>query len=191
MIVLDEVETVTRLTLSKAREDSLQNIRQIVDSVADGQLSRCYFVFTGTPAFFDDRRGVKGLEPLDERIGLDDPDDPYPNYRQPQIAIPPFDRKKLLDVGHKVREIYETAYGSEKRVGGPVAVEASLADKMTAKFGGNVKVVPRQFLRQLVDTFDRIQNYEDYEPLGRMDEDLAIRLSPENLSDVENDLVVM
>jgi len=29
------------------------------------------------------------------------------------------------------------------------------------------ETVPRQFLRRLVDTFDRIRDYEDYEPLGR------------------------
>jgi len=191
VIVLDEVETVTHLTRSEARKQSLQNIRQIVDSVSDGQLSRCYFVFTGTPAFFEDRRGVKGHEPLDKRIRLDDPNDPYPNYRQAQIAIPPFDRKKLLEVGYKVREIYEIAYENLDRERASDVLIESLADKLTAKFGGEVKVVPRQFLRQLADTFDRIQDYDDYEPLGRMDEDLAIKLSPENLSDVENELVMI
>lgn len=188
VIVFDEVETIRHLR-SDARREGLQNIRQIVDSVAEGQLSRCYFVFTGTPEFFEEKRGVKELEPLDERIRLENPNDPYPNYRQTQIVIQPFDRKKLLEVGYKVREIYEIAYGRLDHIRASDALLESLADKMTAKFGGNVKVVPRQFLRQLIDTFDRIQEYEEYEPLGRIDEELSRQLTSENLSDVENALL--
>lgn len=190
VIVLDEVETIRHLR-SDARREGLQNIRQIVDSVAEGQLSRCYFVFTGTPEFFDDNRGVKELEPLDERIRLENPNDPYPNYRQTQIVIRPFDRKRLLEVGYKVREIYEIAHGKLDHTRASDALLESLADKLTAKFGGNVEVVPRQFLRQLIDNFDRVQAYEDYEPLGRIDEELSRQLSSENLSDVENACVTM
>jgi len=189
VIVLDEVETITRLPRADMREQGLQNVRQIVDSVDEGQLSRCYFVFTGTPAFFDNSRGVKGLEPLDERIRIDDTNDPFPNYRQAQVVIPQFDREKLLKVGGKVREIYEVAYGALDPTRASDALLESLADRMTAKFGGEVKAVPRQFLRQLVDIFDRIRDYEEYQPLGRMDEELSRQLSSENLSDVENELL--
>ena len=189
VVVMDEVETITRLRTTKESEQGLQNIRQIVDAVDEGHLSRCYFVFTGTPDFFDHRRGVRGLQPLDDRIRLENPNDPFPNYRQAQIAIQAFDRSKLLTVGERIREIYEIAYG---RLDGSRASDAlieSLADRMTARFGGEVKVVPRQFLRQLVDTFDRIQSYEDYEPLGRIDEDLSRQLSSENLTEVEQEFV--
>lgn len=192
VVVLDEVETITRLRTAKESEQGLQNIRQIVDAVDEGHLSRCYFVFTGTPDFFDNRnRGVRGLQPLDDRIRLDDPNDPLPNHRQAQVVIQPFDRKKLLTVGKRVREIYELAYGSLDGSRASDALVESLADQMTARFGGEVKVVPRQFLRQLVDTFDRIQAYEEYEPLGRIDEDLSRSLSAAHLTDVENAYVAM
>lgn len=186
VVVLDEVETITRLPRTDVREQGLQNIRQIVDAVDGDQLPRCYFVFTGTPDFFDNRRGVRGLQPLDDRIRLENPDDPFPNYRQAQVAIQPFDRNKLLMVGRRVREIYETAYGSLDDSRASDALLESLADRMTARFGGEVKVVPRQFLRQLVDTLDRIQAYEEYEPLGKIDDDLS-RLSSDNLTPVELD----
>ncbi|MEJ7840151.1 MAG: BREX system ATP-binding protein BrxD [Rubrobacter sp.] len=192
VVVLDEVETITRLRTAKESEQGLQNIRQIVDAVDEGHLSRCYFVFTGTPDFFDNRnRGVRGLQPLDDRIRLDDPNDQFPNYRQAQVAIQPFDREKLLTVGKRVKDIYEVAYGSLDGSRASDATVESLADQMTARFGGEVKVVPRQFLRQLVDTFDRIQAYEEYEPLGRIDEDLSRSLSAAHLTDVENAYVAM
>lgn len=186
VVVLDEVETITRLRTAYEREQSLQTIRQIVDAVDEGHLPRCYFVFTGTPDFFDNaRRGVRSLRPLDERIRLEDPNDPHPNYRQAQIVIPEFDRNKLLTVGKRVQEIYEIAYGALDSSRASDALLESLADRMTARFGGEVGIVPRQFLRQLVDTFDRIQAYEDYEPLGRIDEELSRQLSSNNLTEIE------
>lgn len=189
VVILDEVETITRLPRTDMREQGLQNIRQIVDAVDEGHLPRCYFVFTGTPDFFDNRRGVRGLQPLDDRIRLEDPNDPFPNYRQAQIVIQPFDRGKLLRVGKRVREIYETAYGALDGSRASDALLESLADRMTARFGGEVKVVPRQFLRQLVDTFDRIQTYEDYEPLGRVDAELSRQLSADSLTEVEQEYI--
>ncbi len=186
VVVLDEVETITRLRTAYEREQSLQTIRQIVDAVDEGHLPRCYFVFTGTPDFFDNaRRGVRSLRPLDERIRLEDPNDPHPNYRQAQIVIPEFDRNKLLTVGKRVQEIYEIAYGALDSSRASDALLESLADRMTARFGGEVGIVPRQFLRQFVDTFDRIQAYEDYEPLGRIDEELSRQLSSNNLTEIE------
>ncbi len=187
VVVLDEVETITRLPRTDMREQGLQNIRQIVDAVDEGHLPRCYFVFTGTPDFFDNRRGVRGLQPLDDRIRLEDPNDPFPNYRQAQVVIQPFDRSKLLTVGKRIREIYETANGQLDSARASDALLESLADRMTARFGGEVKVVPRQFLRKLVDTFDRIQDHEEYEPLGTIDTDLERQLSSENLTPVEQD----
>ena len=187
VVVLDEVETLMRLPRADVREQGLQNIRQIVDAVSEGHLSSCYFLFTGTPAFFEGKRGVRDLEPLDKRIRLDNPNDPYPNYRMAQVVIQPFDRSKLLTVGKRVREIYEIAYGPLDPARASDALLESLADRMTALFGGEVQVVPRQFLRQLVDTFDRIQTYDDYEPLGRIDTDLERQLSSQNLPAVEQD----
>ncbi|PLS85594.1 MAG: hypothetical protein CYG60_11725 [Actinobacteria bacterium] len=105
------------------------------------------------------------------------------------MTIQPFDRAKLLTVGGRVWEIYETAYGSLDHSRASEALLESLADRMTARFGGEVKVVPRQFLRQLVNTFDLIQTYEEYEPLGNIDADLSKQLSSDNLTDVEHGYV--
>lgn len=189
IIVLDEVETITRLPRRDIREQGLQNIRQIVDAVDEGRLPRCYFVFTGTPSFYDDRRGIPALPPLDERIRLEDPNDPFPNYRQAQVALRPFDREKLLTVGRCIRDIYETAHDSLDHSRASDEFLESLADRLTEKFGGRVEVVPRQFLRQLVDALDRVKDYESYEPLNTLDTDLSRRLDSGTLTEVEESYV--
>lgn len=188
VVVLDEVETISWMRKDQ-REQGLQNVRQIVDAASEGRLPRCYFVFTGTAGFFDDRHGVPALQPLNDRIKLEDPDELYPNYNHPQIVLKSFDYEKLIEVGARVREIYEVAYRPLDRSRASDALIESLADSLTARFGGRVDVVPRQFLRQLVDTFDRILEYPDYEPISRLDEEVSEYLSSDNLSPVEEESV--
>lgn len=189
VVVMDEVETITRIPRRDMREQGLQNIREIVDAADEGRLPGCYFVFTGTPSFYDDRTGVPALRPLNERIQLEDPNDPFPNYSQAQVVLRAFNREKLLIVGERVREIYEIAYGPLDRSRASDRLLHSLADRLTAKFGGHVEVVPRQFLRQLVDAFDRVRFYDGYNPLSDLDEDVSQQLTPATLTEVEEDYV--
>ena len=190
VVVLDEVETITRLARRDMREQGLQNVRQIVDAVDEGRLPRCYFVFTGTPSFYDDPKGVPALTPLDERIRLEDPNDPFPNYSQAQVALRPFDREKLLLVGGRIRDIYEVAYGPLDHSRASDRLLESLADHLTDRFGGRVEVVPRQFLRQLVDKLDRIRVYEDYRPEQTLEAELSRQLNAGTLTPVEEEFVV-
>ncbi len=188
VVVLDEVETISRMRTRDQREQGLQNVRQIVDEAHKGGLPRCYFVFTGTAGFFDDRHGVPALQPLNDRIKLEDPDEPYPNYKHAQIVLKSFDYDKLIQVGARVREIYEVAYRPLDRSRASDALIESLVESLTAGFGGRVDVVPRQFLRQLVDTFDRILEYPDYEPISRLDEEVSEYLRSDSLPPVEEAL---
>lgn len=126
---------------------------------------------------------------LNERIRLEDPNDPFPNYSQAQVVLRAFNREKLLIVGERVREIYEIAYGPLDRSRASDRLLQSLADRLTAKFGGHVEVVPRQFLRQLVDAFDRVRFYDEYNPLSDLDEDVSQQLTRATLTEVEEDYV--
>lgn len=189
-IVLDEVETVQRLRTKYMREGSLNNLRQMVDAVSAGRFPNTYFVFTGTADFFESRRGVPALQPLHERIKLDNPDDPYPNPRQPQLVLRSFNKKKLLSVAHKVRDIFEVAYGPIDRHRVSDTFIEAMTDRVTSKFGGKVEVVPRVFLREFVDVLDKVQQYPDYDPKAAYDFDLqqvkdSIGLAPEEEAEIE------
>jgi adenosylhomocysteinase len=166
VVVLDEVETVQRLRRPE-REKSLSNIRQIVDAVDGGDFRYTYFLFTGTPSFFEDRKGVPSLQPLHERIKLMETDDRFRNLRQPQIVLRAFDRERLLAVAHKVRDIYEIAYQPVDHTRVSDAFIEKMADHLTSKFGGRVDVLPRVFLREFVHVLDLVQDYPDYNPAAQ------------------------
>ena len=166
VVLLDEVETVQRLRRPE-REKSLSDIRQIVDAVGAGGFRYTYFLFTGTPSFFEDRKGVPSLQPLHERIKLVGNDDRFRNLRQPQIVLRAFNREKLLAVARKVGEIYEIAYQPVDRSRVSEAFIEDMADHLTSKFGGRVDVLPRVFLREFVNVLDLVQDYPDYDPAAQ------------------------
>jgi len=172
VVVVDEVETVQRLRRPE-REKSLSNIRQIVDAVDGGDFRFTHFLFTGTPSFFDDRRGVPSLQPLHERIKLMDTDDRFRNLRQPQIVLRAFDQKRLLAVAQKVREIHEIAYQPVDRTRVSDTFIEGMVDHLTSKFGGRVDVLPRVFLREFVHVLDKVRQYPEYNPDAEYEFDRA------------------
>ena len=102
---------------------SLNAIRRIVDAVL--------WVFTGTPTFFDDRRGVKGVEALYAPIKYKELSG-VPNLRAPQLALKPFDRDRLPKMALTLRSIHPDLREDEAKRRVPRDVIEQLADTGTA-----------------------------------------------------------
>ncbi len=152
VIVIDEAETILRMR-QDTRGKSLNGIRQIID--AADRYHGLLWIFTGTAEFFDTRRGVAGLQPLHDRIQFLN-EGGVVTLRQPQLELKPFDRDRLKDVALRLRALYPSP--DDARLEREVSSEAitTLVDEVTKGFGGDVGVVPRQFLRRLVNRFDAI-----------------------------------
>jgi hypothetical protein len=161
VIVIDEAETMLRMK-SDIRAKSLNGIRQICD--AADRYPGLFWVFTGTPEFFDTNRGVAGLAPLHDRLKLIKTGN-FANPRQPQLVLTPFDRDRLKDVALKLRELYPTKQRKQltKKVT-PEFIDLLVA-KVSEGFGGDVGIVPRQFLRQLVNILDLAASEPEFDPM--------------------------
>jgi len=157
VIVIDEAETILRMR-GDVRGKSLNGIRQIID--AADRYKGLLWVFTGTPDFFDSRRGVAGLQPLHDRIQFLN-EGGLVTMRQPQLELKPFDRDRLKDVGLRLRQLYPM--GDPNIVAQKVTPERieGMVDEVTKGFRGDVGVVPRQFLRRLVNLFDAVAENPD------------------------------
>lgn len=157
VIVIDEAETILRMR-ADVRGKSLNGIRQIIDAAAG--YKGLLWIFTGTPEFFDARRGVAGLQPLHDRIQFLS-EGGLVTMRQPQLELKPFDRGRLKDVGLRLRQLYPM--GDPNIVAQKVTPEriGALVDEVTQGFRGDVGVVPRQFLRRLVNLFDTVAENPD------------------------------
>lgn len=160
LIVIDEAETILRMR-TDSRHKSLNGIRQISD--ASGDYPGLLWLFTGTPEFFDHRRGVAGLAPLHDRIRFLEQEG-YASVRQPQLRLAPFDAGRLREVARRLRELYPMP--NRERVIGKIsdAFIERLVAKVTEGFRGDVGVVPRQFLRELISAMDLVDEDETYDP---------------------------
>lgn len=164
VLVLDEVETVLRLRRPE-RQKSLEVLRQLIDACDRHEFPGLYLLFTGTPDFFDSPQGVPALQPLHDRIKVQfEPDRPE-NLRAPQIRLSSFDYDRLLAVARKVRDLYPATF--DERVNDEAL--RALAESFTTGFGGRVDVIPRLFLRHLVEVLDLVEQYPDYQPLEKVE----------------------
>lgn len=165
VVVLDEVETIQRMP-PPTREKSLNALRQLVDMLANNELPGLYLIVTGTVAFFDDYKGLKGLPPLYQRIATKfDADPAFDNLRAPQVRLPAFDEARLLEVGRRVRDLFPAQHAERKAQRASDSFVIALSKKIASGFGGKVSVAPRIFLRELVDVLDKIDQYADYDPV--------------------------
>ena len=174
-IVIDEAETILRMR-KDSRHKSLNGIRQIAD--AAGSYPGLLWVFTGTPDLFDSRQGVAGLAPLHERIRFLK-QGRFASLRQAQLELTPFTAERLRAVAVRLRELYPT--GDHERIERCIddAFIERLVAEVTKGFKGDVGVVPRQFLRELITQMDLVDEHPDYDPAA------AYGFAPSELSDEE------
>lgn len=159
VVVVDEVETILR-SRSDVRKSSLNGIRQLYDDSAS--FPGLMWIFTGTPEFFDSQRGVKGLQPLHDRIGFMKSDS-FVNVLQPQLDLPAFDIERLKQVAKNLRNIYPS---EKERIKEKVSDEFidGLVRQINDSFAGKIGTVPRQFLRRFVTILDLVSQHSDYQP---------------------------
>ncbi|MBK7077257.1 MAG: BREX system ATP-binding protein BrxD [Myxococcales bacterium] len=177
LIVIDEAETILRMR-TDSRHKSLNGIRQISDAAAE--YPGLLWLFTGTPTFFDDRRGVAGLAPLHDRIRFLTQGG-FTSLRQPQLELKPFDAARLRNAARRLRELYPMPNRERVMTRVSDAFIDRLVAKVTEGFRGDVGVVPRQFLRELVNVMDLVDVEEEFDPeqaYGFTSEPL-VALSPE------------
>jgi hypothetical protein len=163
LIVIDEAETIIRMR-KDSRHKSLNGIRQIADGA--GSYPGLLWLFTGTPEFYDERKGVAGLAPLHDRIKFMK-QGRFASSRQAQLELVPFDEERLRSVAIRLRELFRDSAKHPDRVEAkitPAFIEHLVAE-VTKGFRGDVGVVPRQFLRQLITTMDLVDDEPDYDPM--------------------------
>jgi len=161
-IAIDEMETTQGLQRNQ-REKGYHTLVQIIDALDRGEMARCYFLFTATPALFDGSRGIRSVTPLYDRISIVQTD-AYRNPRQPQIVLPKFDTAKLELVALKVIDVYSQAYAEVDRERISHRFIRAMISRITTRFGGRVDVIPRIFLKEFVDVLDKCELYDQYNP---------------------------
>ncbi|MCC6559380.1 MAG: BREX system ATP-binding protein BrxD [Polyangiaceae bacterium] len=170
VVVVDEVERLVKVPRADTRRSGLELLQNWMGALDAGQLPYTLLVVAGTTSFFDSPRGVPLLEPLQQRIGPLDAG-PFPDMDAVQLRLPPFDVHRLIDVGRRVRDLYEACHpGTAHRV--TDGFLERLAREVAGAFGGQIEVTPRRYLRELVSVLSRVRRHDAFIP----DEHYAFRL---------------
>jgi hypothetical protein len=90
--------------------------------------------------------------------------DGFAPLKQPQLALRPFDLKRLKEVGMKLRSMYPAT--DRMRFEATVTPDYldALVQEVSEGLRADVGVVPRQFLRRLVSVFDIVEQEPDFRP---------------------------
>jgi hypothetical protein len=175
VVVIDEAETILRMR-KDTRHSSLNGVRQLADAAPS--YHGLLWLMTGTPEFFDSQRGVAGLAPLHDRVRFLK-QGRFASLRQAQLELSPFDQERLRAVALKLRELFPTADRARIDTLVSLAFIDRLVAEVTHGFKGDVGVVPRQFLRELVTIFDLVDQEAEYDPTRDYGFTLPPNLSPE------------
>jgi hypothetical protein len=117
------------------------------------------WIFTGTREFFDSKKGVYGLEPLHDRIKFTSSGG-FVSPKQPQLELQPFDKQRLKAVALKLREIFPSKNISRIYNLVDDVFLNSLCSLVTEGLRGDVGVIPRQFLRELITVLDLVEEHD-------------------------------
>ena len=184
VFILDEVETLQRVR-SDVRDRALNALRQLIDEIDGGRFPGLYLVITGTAGFFDGPQGVQRLPPLAQRLHTDfSTDARFDNPRATQVRLRGFDLQALLEIGTRVRDIYEDGSDAPERIRSRVDDDylERLARAVAGEFGEQVGVAPRVFLKKLVgDVLDRVDQFPEFDPRR----DYGLTVSETELTEVE------
>jgi hypothetical protein len=162
VILIDEVERVLRQPQNR-RAEAYREVQNLIGALTTN-LRNVLIVFAGTTSFFEDRKGIRELEPLRQRIETTF-DDKYPDLDAVQVKLPPFDRARLVEVGTRIVAIFAEHAGDESiRRRLDVLAIGALADDVIGVFGGDIAIAPRQFFRRLITSLSKAKRYPDYVP---------------------------
>ncbi|MBM3269053.1 MAG: DUF2791 family P-loop domain-containing protein [Candidatus Sericytochromatia bacterium] len=168
VVIFDETELVRSVGRADMRQGAYENIKHLLDRTAQGDLSRCYFVFAGTEVVFsDEQKGIPSYPALFDRIRPRHQkiaDRSVQEVRSPVLVLEGFSRARLIEVARKVRDIHGLAYEWEPVHRLADAFLEELADSLTMRFGQEARTFPRGFLKHLVDILDLCEQDPTFDP---------------------------
>jgi type II secretory pathway predicted ATPase ExeA len=164
VVLIDEVERVLRQPQPATRMAAYMTLQNLISAV-DDDLRHVLIVVAGTTDVFEHPRGLSSLEPLRQRIATRFDSSGFEDFDAVQVRLPPFDRRRLVTVGRRVRDVFiERAAMPELAMRVDDDVLGSLADDVIGAFGGRVAIAPRQFFRETISVLSKARQHPGYDP---------------------------
>lgn len=155
VILVDELELIVN-ERSNIREASYENLRNIIDMSAAGEINNCMFVFAGTNELFEnEEKGVKTYAALQKRImsSYDNENLQFKDLRQPLIKIKGLGKEDLVQLTKKIINIHEKAYNWKSLIEDESI--SRYAELSCNRFGNKItEANTREYSKKVVDALD-------------------------------------
>ena len=163
VVIVDEAEKIFNIVRKDYRKEAYENLRKIVDKTTNQELKNSLFIFAATEKFFEDEeKGVASYQALNQRLISKDIAD-FKDLRKPIISLDGLDKKYLIEVAHKIRDIHSKVFNwdackmlNDKHI-------MIMIDKMFNRLGQKTKTLPREFIKVFIDELDLLQQNNDYQ----------------------------
>ena len=158
IVIFDEAEWIRSISCPDSRNEAYENIRLLMEKTTQGEFAHCGFMLAGTEdLYYDALRGMASYQALYDRLKPDRARGRTTDFRQPLMALAGFDRVKMHAVALKVREAHGIAFEWDAMERLPDDRLKRLIEETAARFGEKFTMVPRGFLKGLVDILDELQ----------------------------------
>ncbi|MGB9937856.1 MAG: BREX system ATP-binding domain-containing protein [Methanobacterium sp.] len=157
LILVDEIEYIRSLQMSKLRDGAYDYIRFIFDECNIGNFESTLFVFAGTNNFFEDqKRGVPSYQALYDRI-KDALDTDHKDLRKPIMRLEGFKKDELKELGVKIVEMHAKVYNwdADSRINPIIDELVDIHENNAILTEG--KTTPREFVRTFLSVLDTIE----------------------------------
>ncbi len=157
LILVDEVEYIRSLQMTKLRDGAYDYIRYIFDECNLGNFESTLFVFAGTSEFFEDqKKGVPSYQALYDRI-KDALDTDHKDLRKPIMRLEGFKKEELKELGFKIVEMHAKVYDWDagSKMNSIIDDLVDIHENNALLTGG--KTTPREFVRTFLSVLDTIQ----------------------------------
>lgn len=163
LVIIDEAELIANIARRDFRNDAYENLRRIVDATSNQELNHVLFIFTATELFFEDEeRGIPSYQALYQRIHSLKRKD-YKDLRVPIVSLDGLNKEQLINISYKIREIHSKVYDWDASARLNDYLLKKLINQMTNRFNQEIKTLPRNFLKVLVDELDLLEQNSDYD----------------------------
>ncbi|MDR2830719.1 MAG: ATP-binding protein [Methanobrevibacter sp.] len=163
VVLFDEAEFIMNLQMKRLRDIAYDYMRVLYDDCSLGKYSNTFFIFAGTPRFFDDNsKGIPSYEALNDRIE-NIIDSKYKDYRKPIVDLDGLKKENIFQIAEKLVKIHENVYKWPGSKYITYSILNSIVDKHeenTELTGG--KSTPRIFIRSFISCLDTVEQNKEF-----------------------------
>jgi len=163
VILVDEIELLMNVR-ADIRKNCYENLRYLIDSCGNEDLSGCMFCFAGTLDFFENtEKGIKTYPALDQRLGnaIDKKNSSLSDIRQTIMRLSNLNGDEFQLLTDEIIKLHKQAYNWQPQISNGAIKSWTLLALRNEK-SEILKINIRKFIVKLIEVLDIMEQHPGY-----------------------------